>query len=277
MEKMSPKEPKITSKNAAETEEIKPTGQNRVRAEIFDWVQTFCQALFAVVFIFTFLFRFVTVDGHSMDRTLADKDRLIISDIGYTPERGDIVVIHDPDATVNGEKVFRGPIIKRVIATAGETVILDYDNWTIEVIDVNGKVFVLEETYVNFPAYDAGDNIGIPRETSDGTYIFDVYKATSAQPNGIRMGLMRAYVEVENRKKYPLRQPNEAIYTNAVGHLVSHTVAEGHVFVCGDNRANSLDSRYVGDIDTRKILGKVLWRVFPFTSFGTVGHVKYAA
>lgn len=107
-----------------------------------------------------------------MDRTLADKDRLIISDIGYTPERGDIVVIHDPDATVNGERVFRGPIIKRVIATAGETVILDYDNWTIEVIDVNGKVFVLEETYVNFPAYDVGDNIGIPRETSDGTYIF---------------------------------------------------------------------------------------------------------
>ena len=56
MEKMSPKEPKITSKNAAETEEIKPTGKNRVRAEIFDWVQTFCQALFArCVYLYLFV------------------------------------------------------------------------------------------------------------------------------------------------------------------------------------------------------------------------------
>ena len=280
MEKMSPNEPKTKmkkSENAAETEEIKPTGKNRARAEIFDWVQTFCQALFAVVFIFTFLFRFVTVDGHSMDRTLADKDRLIISNIGYTPERGDIVVIHDPEAAVDGFQLFRGPIIKRVIATAGETVMVDYDNWTIQIIDADGNVHVLEDPYVNFPAYDAGDNIGIPRDTKNGTYIFDVYHATSSQPNGIRMGLMRAYVEAENREKYPIRQPDKNRYPKAIGNLVSHTVAEGHVFVCGDNRANSLDSRFVGDIDTRKILGKVLWRVFPFTSFGTVGHVKYAA
>lgn len=76
----------------------KPAGSNRAAAEIFDWVQTFCQALFAVVFIFTFLFRFVTVDGHSMDMTLADGDRLIISNIGYTPTRGDIVVIHDTES-----------------------------------------------------------------------------------------------------------------------------------------------------------------------------------
>lgn len=96
--------------------------------------QTFAQALFAVVIIFTFFFRFVTVDGHSMDNTLSNGDRLIISEINYTPERGDIVVIHDMEAekveynpqTDTYERVpaFQGPTIKRVIATEGETVII---------------------------------------------------------------------------------------------------------------------------------------------------------
>lgn len=255
-----------------ESETVKPTGKNRIRAEVFDWVQTFCQALFAVVFIFTFLFRFVTVDGHSMDRTLADQDRLIISSIGYTPKRGDIVVVHDTEAAihVNGASLpmFRGPIIKRVIATEGETVIVDYDNWVITVIDTEGNTHVLEESYVNFPAYDANGNIGIPKNTSNGAYVFDA--------NDRQMGPMVQSVEPENLNRFPQHAPRQGIYPNAVGNLEKHVVAKGCVFVCGDNRANSLDSRYVGDIDTRKILGKALWRVFPFTSFGSVGHVSYA-
>lgn len=238
----------------------KPAGSNRAAAEIFDWVQTFCQALFAVVFIFTFLFRFVTVDGHSMDMTLADGDRLIISNIGYTPARGDIVVIHDTESQVlvggSLQSTFQGPIIKRIIATAGETVIVDYENWKITVIDTEGNVHVLEEPYVNYPAYDKSGNIRMFDGRSD-------------------LSQFAGYVEPENRNKLPGRIPERSFYPRAVGQLESHTVSEGCVFVCGDNRNNSLDSRYVGDIDERKILGKVLWRVFPFTSFGTVGHVDY--
>ena len=65
---------------------------------------------------------------------------------------------------------------------------------------------------------------------------------------------------IENKK---LIIPEPHFYPQSVGHMEEHTVAEGCVFVCGDNRSNSLDSRWVGDIDERKILGKVLFRVFP--------------
>ena len=211
------------------------SGSDKVQAEAYDWIETFCRALFAVVIIFTFFFRFVTVDGQSMNETLQHGDRLIITSTAYTPQRGDIVVVHDVETKgFDGDNVFEGPIIKRVIATEGEKVVIDCDNWTITVTDTDGNVVVLNEPYVNFE-YDGAGNL---KRMLDPSQYYG--------------------------------------YPNAIGNLVEHTVAEGCVFVCGDNRNHSLDSRFVGDIDERKILGKVLIRILPFSGFGTFEKPAYA-
>lgn len=48
---------------------------------------------------------------------------------------------------------------------------------------------------------------------------------------------------------------------------VDITVAPGEVFVCGDNRSNSLDSRTFGSISTDDIVGELAFRIFPFNKF----------
>ncbi len=188
-----------------------------VAASVYEWVETFCTALFVVVMIFTFICRFVTVDGQSMEKTFHHGDRLIISNLFYTPKTGDVVVVQD-----STEEHFKGPIIKRVIATAGETVDIDPFTWTVTVTDTEGNARVLNETYVN--------RLDAPMTLLSSESLY--------------------YTNAVIMDEYP------------------HTVADGCVFVMGDNRNNSLDSRFVGDIDERKILGKVYVRVLPKPQIG---------
>ncbi len=188
------------------------TKQSAVKTT-YEWLETFCVALLWVVLIFTFLCRFVTVSGESMTHTLQHNDRLIISDLFYEPKCGDVVVIHD-----STEPLFQGPIIKRVIATEGETVDIDKETWKVTVTDKEGNTRVLDEPYVRC------DNFNAPMLLLDNEFLY---------PNAI------------TTDEFP------------------HTVEEGCVFVMGDNRNGSLDSRFVGDIDKRMILGKAYVRVFP--------------
>ena len=166
----------------------------------FEFVELFVFTLLAVVLLTTFVFRHSVVDGSSMESTLSHNDHLIIVDLFYEPEHGDIIVFHAPET---GESE---PLVKRVIATEGDTVEILWD----------GVVLV--------------NDVPIPDD-----YIKD---------------------EVYDNSKY---QPMQKV-----------TVPEDMVFVLGDNRNNSLDSRRFKGTFVREdaILGKVVLRIYP--NFGFV-------
>ncbi|MBQ5312104.1 MAG: signal peptidase I [Oscillospiraceae bacterium] len=103
--------------------------------EFIEWVETVVFAFFAVILIFTFVLRQVTVDGTSMVPTLEDGDKLIVNFINYKPKNGDIVIV---DSANLGK-----PIVKRVIASGGDTIDIDFNSGK---VTVNGSV--LEEKYI---------------------------------------------------------------------------------------------------------------------------------
>lgn len=162
---------------------------------LFEWLELFVWVIGITLLIFSVFLRVAVVDGDSMQSTLHSGDTLLLCDFGYTPKKGDIIVFQ-----VAGSD-HSHPVVKRVIATEGDTVDIDFDGWTVSVNDN-----VIEESYVT--------------------------KADTAMERGTIA--------------FPL------------------TVPQGCVFVLGDNRNASWDSRYsaVGCVDTRAILGKVLIR-FP--------------
>ncbi len=161
--------------------------------ETFDWLSAIIFACTLIMLIFT-VFKNFTVNGESMLPTLHDGDKLLVNKFMYTPKKGDIV-------TINAKKNLDKDIIKRVIATGGDSFRINDD--THEVF-VNGKP--LDESYINEPTEFTG-NWKIP----------DV-------------------------------------------------IPQGYVLVMGDNRNNSLDSRFkeVGLIKINDIYGKAFVIYWPF-------------
>lgn len=172
---------------------------------LYEWLEEIVIALTLVILVFTFLFRVVTVTGESMLPNFVEGQKLIVTNLGHSVEQGTVVVITN---------VLNEPIIKRVIATEGQTVDIDYET---------GVVYVDGEA-VN--------------ETQFGL------------ENGITT---RPYSTLEAM-------------------VFPQTVPEGCVFVLGDNRSVSKDSRYteVGMVDTRHILGEAVFTLYPFDRFGVI-------
>ena len=174
-----------------------------IYSEVCDWAETFAVALALLVAVFLFAVRYVTVDGTSMTNTLQNKDRLIIVN-GYGNYRtGDIVVVRVPGQAE--------PYIKRVIATEGQTVEIDFENWIVKVDGV-----ALDEPYVRRDNYNE---------------------------------LMHYWQYYDG----------------------PFTVSEGKMFVMGDNRNGSSDSRdyRLGTVDTRYVIGKAAFLIFPGPDYET--------
>ena len=135
--------------------------KNRFSAkDVFEWLEVIISALVAVVVIFTVIFRVATIEGSSMENTLFENQKVIITNWFYTPEKGDIVVVSrnaDNNAT-SIENDGNGPIIKRVIATEGQ------------LVDIKGgMVYVdgvpLDEPYTKTPTnqlYDVEFPVYVP-------------------------------------------------------------------------------------------------------------------
>ena len=170
--------------------------------DLYEWIQSLVGSVLVVVAIFTFGIRMLGVDGHSMLNTLQHGDRLmVVNPIFYHDYKyGDSVILRKTGVFDNE------PIVKRVIATGGQTVDIDFSEG---VVYVDGEA--LEEDYIREPTY-----------TAEGT-------------------------------EFPL------------------TVPEGSIFVMGDNRNGSSDSRdyRLGTVDTRYVIGKAAFLIFPGPDYET--------
>ena len=175
---------------------MKAKEQQTEQRAAYEWVQTLIGSVLAVVLLFTFVVRVVVVDGSSMRETLQDHDLILLLNdpLCGEYEAQDIVVL-SKETFENGS-----PIVKRVIATEGQTVDIDFDAG---VVYVDGAA--LDEPYTREPTWT---------------------------PEGV---------------EFPL------------------TVPENHVFVLGDNRNHSSDSRHIdlGPIDERMVIGKAVLLAVP--------------
>lgn len=140
-------------KNLNETEEVvEPATEEtpekfNLWGEVFEWVKAIVIALVVAFFLRNYVLTLAKVDGKSMEPTLQHADRLYVNKVAYTPKKGD-VIIFEP-ATDPGR-----PYIKRVIATEGDTVYIDFST---------GDVFVndelIDEPYINEPTHLIGSYI----------------------------------------------------------------------------------------------------------------------
>lgn len=181
--------------------------------ELYEWVQALVCSVLAVVLLFTFVIRLIGVDGHSMVPTLQDGDRLLVlnSMLDDDYRYGDIVVLRK-------DTFLKDPIVKRVIATEGQTVDIDFSAGSVY---VDGAL--LKENYINELTF------------------------------------------LEEGTEFPL------------------TVPENSIFVMGDNRNHSSDSRdsRLGTVDNRYVIGKAVFLAFPGfdqysgeRSFGRIGAIR---
>ncbi len=199
----------MDNENIQEKEEPK---QVNWKKELRDWIIAILVAVALALLIRNFVFTLVNVKGASMEPSLHEGDRLYVNRLMYEPQKGDVVIFKpasDPDR----------PYVKRVIATAGDTVYIDFNTGDVY---LNDKI--IDEPYIK-----------------EKTKNIDSY---------IRNLMLQ--------NKYSRENPI--------------VIQPGYIFVMGDNRNNSRDSRYLGPVPLDEIIGGAVFRFWPLNNMGSVTY-----
>ena len=237
---MTKKNTPISNPASESAENVEET---RVEETPFEAVASICSVLVVGLFILTFLAQNFVIPSGSMEDTLLVGDHLVVDRITLAPasqwmplvhyrepQRGDIIVflkpVADPDP-VDGSPTYPF-LVKRLIGVPGDHIHL-HDG----VVILNG---------VAQPQ---------PRESREA----------SANPGE------RAFLD-----EFPTTPPaddassTEAWAVDAPNHIVNGdlVVPPGHYFMMGDNRHNSLDSRYWGFVPRENIVGRPLFNYWSF-------------
>ena len=176
--------------------------------DTYEWIHCIVVSVIVCVLLFVLVARVIDVRGRSMNPTLYEGDKIVITRLAGGYEQGDIVVLKAEDFKDE-------PLVKRVIAVAGQTIDIDFAEG---IVYVDGQP--LDEPYTFERTYER--------------YNFESYEK-------------------------PV------------------TVPEGCIFVMGDNRNNSSDSRVasIGFVDTRDVMGKAVFRLYPFSKLGAIYGAEY--
>lgn len=199
-----------------------------LKKEIWEWTYTIVIALAVAFLLKTFVFDIVKVDGNSMFPTLHDKDRLVVTKLGYTPKQGDIIIL---DSTYKKREEYKD----------------EYEQ-------AKGKKLSLTDK-ISFKT-------SLPKRLRPVYYV----KRVIALPGQT--------VDIKNGNVYVDGQVLEESYAEGTTKLIDTsmpiTVDDDCVFVMGDNREHSTDSRAqtLGQVPYDAVLGKSQFRLFPFSDIG---------
>lgn len=210
-------EPSAENTVAAEEGENAPKTENGGggwKKEAMDWIQSIVIALVVAFLLKNFVLTLAKVQGQSMEPTLQNEDRMYVNRLMYTPKKGDVIIFRpasDP----------KRPYIKRVIATEGDTVYIDFESGDVYVNDE-----LLDEPYIYEPTH-----------------------------------LIGAYIEsVMEHGEYSRENPI--------------VVEKDKIFVMGDNRNHSKDSREIGQIPVKEVIGHAVYRFWPLNNLGNVDYER---